>query len=244
MAKKLSEQQMLEELKNFDTPSITNVVATYPADPLCLGLYNPWTENWYTDTSIRCMYPELGRLVGYAVTCVYGLPDPNYNRLTFGDVIDALAASKQPTILVMQQDFPPEIAGKVGLAGGNMVSAMKAIGCLGLISNGPSRDLDEVRPMGFQYMLTGVTAGHGAMAVRAINVPVSVGGMDVAPGEIIHMDENGAVKFPADKLEAVLDNVRQLQKVEAERQKALQNAKSAAEIRAIFGGHSYGDKKK
>jgi 4-hydroxy-4-methyl-2-oxoglutarate aldolase len=244
MAKKLSEQQMLEELKNFDTPSITNVVATYPTDPLCLGLYNPWTENWYTDTSIRCMYPELGRLVGYAVTCVYGLPDPNYNRLTFGDVIDALAASKQPTILVIQQDFPPEIANKVGLAGGNMVSAMKSIGCLGLISNGPSRDLDEVRPMGFQYMLSGVTAGHGAMAVRAINVPVSVGGMDVAPGEIIHMDENGAVKFPAGKLEAVLANVRKLQQVEAERQSALQNAKSADEIRAIFGGHAYGDKKK
>ena len=244
MAKKLSEQQMLEELKNFDTPSITNVVATYPTDPLCLGLYNPWTENWYTDTSIRCMYPELGRLVGYAVTCVYGLPDPNYNRLTFGDVIDALAASKQPTILVMQQDFPPEIANKVGLAGGNMVSAMKSIGCLGLISNGPSRDLDEVRPMGFQYMLSGVTAGHGAMAVRAINVPVSVGGMDVAPGEIIHMDENGAVKFPAGKLEAVLANVRKLQQVEAERQSALQNAKSADEIRAIFGGHAYGYKKK
>ncbi len=244
MTKKLSEQQMLEELKNFDTPSITNVVATYPTDPLCLGLYNPWTENWYTDTSIRCMYPELGRLVGYAVTCVYGLPDPNYNRLTFGDVIDALAASKQPTILVIQQDFPPEIANKVGLAGGNMVSAMKSIGCLGLISNGPSRDLDEVRPMGFQYMLSGVTAGHGAMAVRAVNVPVSVGGMDVAPGEIIHMDENGAVKFPADKLEAVLANVRKLQQVEAERQSALQNAKSADEIRAIFGGHAYGDKKK
>jgi len=244
MAKKLSEQQMLEELKNFDTPSITNVVATYPTDPLCLGLYNPWTENWYTDTSIRCMYPELGRLVGYAVTCVYGLPDPNYNRLTFGDVIDALAASKQPTILVIQQDFPPEIANKVGLAGGNMVSAMKSIGCLGLISNGPSRDLDEVRPMGFQYMLSGVTAGHGAMAVRAVNVPVSVGGMDVAPGEIIHMDENGAVKFPAGKIEAVLANVRKLQQVEAERQSALQNAKSADEIRAIFGGHAYGDKKK
>ena len=51
---------------------------------------------------------------------------------------------------------------------------MKAIGCVGMISNGPSRDLDEVRPMGFQYMLTGVTAGHGAMAVQAINVPVSV----------------------------------------------------------------------
>src|SRR5436189_159301 len=83
-------------------------------------------------------------------------------------------------------------------------------GCLGLISNGPSRDLDEIRPMHFQYMLTGVTPGHGAMAVQAVNVPVSVAGMDVAPGEIIHMDENGAVKFPADKLEAVLQNAREL----------------------------------
>jgi regulator of RNase E activity RraA len=98
--------------------------------------------------------------------------------------------------------------------------------------------------MKFQYMLTGVTAGHGAQAVQAINVPVSVGGMDVAPGEIIHMDENGAVKFPADKLEAVLINARKLQKDEEARMSALQNAKSAAEIRAILSGHSYGAQKK
>jgi 4-hydroxy-4-methyl-2-oxoglutarate aldolase len=236
----MTDAQMLEELKNFDTPSITNVVATYPNSPLCLGLYNPWTENWYTDQTIRCMYPELGRLAGYAVTCVYGLPDPNYsNRLTFMDVVDALEAMPKPTILILQQKFPPELAGKVGLAGGNMVSAMRALGCVGLISNGPSRDLDEIRPMKFQYMLSGVTAGHGAQAVQAVNVPVSVGGMDVAPGEIIHMDENGACKFPADKLEAVLHNARALQKEEEARMSALQKAKSAAEVRAIMSGHAY-----
>jgi 4-hydroxy-4-methyl-2-oxoglutarate aldolase len=235
----LTPAEMMEALKAFDTPSITNVVATYPNSPLCLGLYNPWTENWYTDQSIRCMYPELGRLVGYAVTCVYSVPDPNYSRLTFMDVVDALEAMPKPTILVLQQKFPPEIAGKVGLAGGNMVSAMKAMGCVGLISNGPSRDLDEIRPMQFQYMLSGVTAGHGAMAVQAVNVPVSVGGMDVAPGEIIHMDENGAVKFPANRLAEVLRNVRLLQKEEEMRMSALQKATSAAEIRAIFGGKGY-----
>jgi len=240
---KLTEQEMLEELRNFDTPSITNVVATYPQHPLCLGLYNPWTENWYTDQSIRCMYPELGRTVGYAVTCVYGLPDPNYSRLSFMNVIDALEASKKPSILVFQQKFPREIAGKVGLAGGNMVSAMKAVGCIGAISNGPSRDLDEVRVMKFQYMLSGITAGHGAMAVHAVNVPVTVAGMDVYPGEIIHMDENGACKFPADKLEAVLTNVRALQKEEETRIHLLQKAKTAAEVRAIFAGQSYAAEK-
>ncbi len=241
----LSEQEMLTALKNFDTPSITNIVATYPTNPLCLGLYNPWTENWYTDQSIRCMYPELGRTVGYAVTCVYGLPDPNYARLSFMDVIDALDASQKPTIFVFQQKFPPEIAAKVGLSGGNMTSAMKAVGCVGAISNGPSRDIDEIRPMSFQYMLSGVTAGHGAMAGHAVNVPVTVGGMDISPGEIIHMDENGACKFPADKLEAVLTNVQALQKEEESRINALQEAKTAAEVRAIFGGHSYAaDKEK
>jgi regulator of RNase E activity RraA len=235
----LTKQEMLKALKAFDTPSITNVVATYPGTPLCLGLYNPWTQNWYTDQSLRCMYPELGPLVGYAVTAVYGLPDPTYNELTFMDVVDALDASPKPTIFVYEQRFPPELAGKIGLSGGNMTTAMKAVGCVGAISNGPSRDIDEIRPMQFQYLLSGITPGHGAMAVHAVNVPVSVGGMDVVPGEIIHMDENGAVKFPADKLEAVLTNVGKLRDEEAARMGALQNAKSAAEVRAIFAGESY-----
>lgn len=241
---KSPEQEILEELCKFDTPSITNVVATYPTHPLCLGLYNPWTENWYTDQSIHCMFPELGGLAGYAVTCVYGLPDPNYSRLSFMDVVDALEASKRPTVLVIQQKFPPELAGKVGLAGANMVSAMQAVGCVGLVSNGPSRDVEEIRSAKFQYMLSGVTAGHGAMAVQAINVPVSVGGMDVSPGEIVHMDVNGACKFPADKLEAVLTNVKALIEEEESRIGRLRKATSAAEVKAIFAGRSYGREEK
>ena len=232
-----TEQEMLAELRNYDTPAITNVVATYPQNPLCLGLYNPWTENWYTDQSIRCMYPELGRTVGYAVTCVFGLPDSHYSRWSFMDVIDALDTSKKPSILVFQQKFPPELADKVGLSGGNMTAAMKAVGCVGAISNGPSRDIDEIRLMKFQYLVSGITAGHGTMAVQAVNVPVTVAGMDVSPGEIIHMDENGACKFPADQLGAVLANVRALSKEEATRMMLLRKAKTATEVKAIFGNH-------
>ena len=56
------------------------------------------------------------------------------------------------------------------------------------------------------------------------------------------MDENGACKFPADKLEAVLTNVRALLKEEETRINALREAKSAAEVRAIYRGHSYAAK--
>jgi 4-hydroxy-4-methyl-2-oxoglutarate aldolase len=227
---------VLEELREIDTPTITNVVATYPRNPLCLGLYNPWTENWYTDTSIRCVYPELGAVVGHAVTCVYGLPDPNYSgRLSFGDVIDALDAMRKPALLVIQQKWPPELMAKAGLAGEIMVTAMKAVGCVGLLSNGPSRDVDAIRPLQFQMLLGGVTAGHGEMAVQAVNVPVSVGGMDVAPGELVHMDENGAVKFPADLAPAVLANARALLQDEHGRLERLRQATNAADVRAALG---------
>jgi 4-hydroxy-4-methyl-2-oxoglutarate aldolase len=232
--------ETLRGLAQFDTPSITNVVATYPGHPLCLGLYDPWSENWYTDQSVRCMYPELGAMAGFAVTCVYGLPGPDRGRLSFLDVIDALAAAPQPTILVLRQEFPPQISGKVGLAGGNMTTAMQAVGCIGCISNGPSRDLDEIRPLRFQYLLSGVTPGHGPMAVHAVQVPVTVAGMDVSPGEVVHMDENGACKFPARYLGAVLDNVRRLQREEADRLACLRQATSAADVRAAFGGPRHG----
>jgi 4-hydroxy-4-methyl-2-oxoglutarate aldolase len=235
-----SVDELLAGLRTIDTPTITNVVATYPKNPLCLGLYNPWTENWYTDTSIRCIYPEMGPTVGYAVTCVYGLPDPNYSgRLSFMDVLDALDASPKPTVLVIQQKWPPELMAKAGLAGEMMCTQMQIVGCVGMLSNGPSRDVDAIRKMGFQLLLGGVTAGHGEMAIQAVNVPVSVGGMDVAPGEIIHMDENGAVKFPAQHLEAVLNNSKAMLAKEAEQVERFRTAKTAADLRRVSAGSAY-----
>lgn len=53
------------------------------------------------------------------------------------------------------------------------------------------------------------------------------------------MDENGACKFPANLLEAVLTNVKALIDEEAVRLNALRRAKTAADVRAAFGGHSY-----
>ncbi len=230
----LSEKEMLEKLRGFSTPSITNIVATYPNNQLCLGLYEPWRQNWYTDQSLRCPFPTLGARVGYAVTVAFALPNPTYQRWAIIDLFETLARERKPVILVLKQDFPPEIKGKVGLTGGQMTSGLKACGVAGVVTDGPTRDIDEIRPLEIQYLTTGVTPGHGEMAISAINVPVSVAGMDVAPGDIVHMDENGAVKFPADRLADICRNINAFTAKEQERADKVLASKTFAQIKAAW----------
>jgi regulator of RNase E activity RraA len=235
----MNELELLEELKKIDTPTVTNVVATYPGREYCLELYNPWSENWYTDNTLSCWYPELGPIAGYAVTATYSVPDPTFKNLSLMDVLEAMDRLGKPSIFCFQQKFPGELADKVGLSGGNMTSAMKACGAIGAVSNGPSRDIHEIRPMAFQYLTRGICAGHGPQAVQAVQVPVSIAGMDIAPGEIIHMDENGAVKFPADRLEDVVTRAKALLAEEDDRVGRLLAAKGLGEVKAIMAGHQY-----
>ncbi len=72
-----------------------------------------------------------------------------------------------------------------------------------------------------------------------MQAPVSIAGMDVAPGEIIHMDENGAVKFPADRREEVVRNAQALLAEEDERVGQLLKARGLQAVKAIMSGHQY-----
>lgn len=237
MSKKYTDLELIDLLKQFDTPTITNVVATYPAKTdVCLGLYEPWTSHWYTDSSMKVAYPELGRTVGYAVTAVYGMPDSSFNRLNFGNLLRAMGESPKPVVVCIKQDFPEEIKRKNGLAGGQMITAMKSAGAVAMITDGPSRDIDEIRTMNFQYMMAGQSAGHGPFSIKAVNVPVHLAGMDVAPGEIIHMDENGAVKFPARYLQEVYDRAVLIQRQEGEKIAAMAATNDIDELVRLMTG--------
>jgi len=229
--------EKIEMLKKFDTPSITNVVATYPNNKeACLGLYHPWESNWYADQTLKCMFPDLGRVAGYVVTCEYGMPDPNFDRLSMKDLVIALDECPKPVILAVKQNLPEHIKNKNGLMGGNMMTTFKACGVVGVLSDGPSRDVDEIRPMGVQYMLTGVCAGHGYFSLYSINNAVNICGMDLVPGEIVHMDENGACKFPAKYLDEVIRRCELLQAEEERNMARIRNCKNAKEVLEAMGG--------
>ncbi len=112
---------------------------------------------------------------------------------------------------------------------------LKACGVVGVVTNGPSRDVDEMRPLDVQYIMSGVTVGHGEFVLRAVNTEVSVAGMEVAPGDIIHMDEHGAVRFPATALQDVCDHIEAFSHEEERQVRALLSAKTIADVRRIWG---------
>ena len=229
--------ECMKELEEFDTPTVTNAVATYPGSPDCLALYEPHKTNWYTDERIRVLYPELKPRCGFAVTCVYGIPGMGFDtKLGFIDILRAIDESPKPVILAMKQNMPEEYRRKNAMIGGNMMTSFRQLGVTGVVADGPARDLDEMEPLKVQCAFTGVTAGHGFMPVEAVNVPVSLCSMDVAPGEVIHMDRNGCVKFPAKYLPEVLERVKRIAAGDAEKQSRIRETTDPEKIAAYMKG--------
>ena len=230
------EARIMKELEQFDTPTITNVVATYPQSNLCLGLYDPQEVDWYTDNSLCCLYPELGPRCGYAVTAVYGMPDPAFSRLEFKDILLEIAETEGPVILVLKENFSEKMKNRNAIIGGNMMTAFKQLGVTGVIGDAPARDVDEMRPLEVQCLFSGVTAGHGTMSIQAVNTPVNLCGMEVAPMEVIHMDENGAVKFPRKYLKQVLDLAEKTRSYDEEQQAAMRKTTDPVKIAEAMKG--------
>ena len=213
----LSEMEIIKELEKIDTPTITNVVASYPKSDNCMKLYDAWYGQWYTDTTIKCVYPEMGPKVGYVATVVFCEESSKYTGVDRWALPDHFNDTKKPVVLVAEQQFPPELANRVGLFGEMMTTQYKALGVVGVVTNGPMRDIDAIKPLGVQYYCTGVTPAHGDMMVKTVGQPVSVGGMVVMPGEMVHMDLHGVVKFPADQMGEILERAKKLLEMEAGR---------------------------
>lgn len=205
----------MEGLREIDTPTISNVVATYPKSEACLKLYDAWYGEWYTDTSIKCVYPEMKPVVGHVATVVFCEASEKYTGVGRWVLPEHIDSTDKPVVLVAEQQFPPELANRVGLFGEMMTTRYKALGVAAVVTNGPMRDIDAIKPLDVQYFCTGTTPGHGDMMVKAVGVPVAVGGMTVMPGDMVHMDLHGAVKFPAEYREEVLIRARKLLEDEA-----------------------------
>jgi 4-hydroxy-4-methyl-2-oxoglutarate aldolase len=72
----------------------------------------------------------------------------------------------------------------------------RALGCIGVVTDGTVRDLDEVRALGFHFFAAGIAVSHGYAFPVEFNTPVIVDGMAVSPGDLVHADQHGAITIP------------------------------------------------
>ena len=180
----------LEELRQFDTPTVCNALEIVAPQRRAYG---------YTTSPLVCPDPDTV-MVGYARTATIRANAPS-GRSGADDLAVRvgyyrhMAAGPQPTITVIQDiDASPGY----GAWWGEVNSSIHAgLGSLGVITNGSIRDLGEWAP-GFGALAGSIGPSHAWVHVVEYGVAVTVHGMTVRPGDLIHADRHGAVVVPAD----------------------------------------------
>lgn len=197
----MTEAEFVEYLKSVDTPTLCNAIEL-------LGVRKH--HEGFTPLEIRCLFPELGRMVGYAVTAqveTYTQMEPRDNSL-FVDLYALVASSPKPAVVVLQ-----EIGGMgnyAAHAGEVMSTIFQRLGAVGLVSDCAVRDIPEVRRLAFHYFARGSVASHANFRLARVGVPVQICGLVVKPGDLLHGDENGLALVPREKRELVAEMVERV----------------------------------
>ncbi|MBT6095218.1 MAG: RraA family protein [Rhodospirillaceae bacterium] len=188
----------LKTLTQWDTPTICNALEITSPDRRGFG---------FSVHPFVCLDPALPPIVGYARTAKIRAAQPATgdvagNRIPYYEYV---AEAPGPTIVVIE-DIDPKPG--VGAFWGEVHTTVhKGLGALGVVTNGSFRDITDSAP-GFQALGGMVGPSHAFVHPVDFNCPVTVHGMEVEHGDIIHADQHGAVVVPADavrKIPAAVD---------------------------------------
>lgn len=151
----------------------------------------------FADSRLRCLFPELEPMLGYAATVkIRGsqpptAADPFPDRTDWWDYIETLPA---PRVVVIQ-DISTH-PGLGSLLGSVHVNILRALRVSGAITNGSVRDLPEARNLGFPLFASGVAVSHSYVHIVDFGSPVEVAGLKMKSGDLIHGDLHGVQSIP------------------------------------------------
>lgn len=184
--------EAIKYLKSIDSPTLSNAIEDLKIRPRHEG---------FAPENVRCLFPEFGRMCGYAVTAqveTVSRMSPT-DRGVFVDLFEAVHASPKPAVVVLQEiGANPELAAHCGEV---MATIFTRLGAIGLVSDSAVRDIPEVRAIGLHYFARGAVASHGHFHIVRVGVPVQINGFVVKPGDLLHGDENGLISIPDCSLE-------------------------------------------
>src|SRR6185436_20960716 len=155
-------------------------------------------------------------MVGYAVTCTADTTTESRGGARgLLPLWEAVEAAPKPVVIVIK-DIGPE-RGRSCHMGEVMATTAKALGAIGCISDGGLRDVVEVRALGgFQYFCPGFVVSHGNPVICEVGVPVTIAGLVVRPGDLLHGDVNGILVVPESVAARVADEAARVREAERE----------------------------
>ena len=199
----------LLQLKRWNTPTI----------------YNGWeqitklnsAEAAFNLEETRDFMPQMGPMVGYAVTVVIEPSNANHratNPTAWNDYRRYIASIPGPKIVVVQDLDKPRV---IGAFWGEVNSNIhRALGCVGTIADGAIRDVDEMTNAGFKALARRLCVGHAHVHPVRWNCEVEVFGRAVRPGDLIHADKHGFMVVPPEDQPRLLEASRFMDSNECE----------------------------
>ncbi len=195
----------IEALRRYNTPTIANAIELFNVRPKHVG---------FLPHRVRCLLPGLGTMVGYAVTSrtIAAPPDGPAPDLT-GDYLRYVAAQPGPKVAVGQDlDDPTGLGAQFGEVNATI---HRKLGCVGHVTDGCPRDLDEVRGLAFHLFGLNPCVSHAHVRLAEFGKPVRIAGVEIRPGDLLHGDVHGICLIPnevASRLAAACAEVERVEK--------------------------------
>lgn len=190
----------LLELKRWNTPTI----------------YNGWEQitrhdagkDGFNVEETRDFMPQMGVMVGYAVTLVVEPSNaaPKNNADAWSEWYRHVAGLPAPKIVIVQDLDKPRVIGSFW--GEVTANTHRALGCIGTITDGGVRDIDEMTNAGIKALARRLCVGHAHAWPVRWGVEVEVFGRVVAPGQLIHADKHGFLAIPSEDEARLLEAAR------------------------------------
>ena len=196
MAFKPLTHEEIGALQQIDTATVTNALEALNVRPPTVG---------YSSVELRCLLPELPPMVGYAITCTGDSTSPQdpEHRSRDRALYEAIRDSPKPVVVVCQNVGVDRL--RSNQFGDIMATIFQRLGAVGSVTDGGIRDLAGIRERapGFQMFAAGAVASAGVSLIVEVGLTVSICGMTIAPGDLLHGDANGLVSIPHEIAEKV-----------------------------------------
>lgn len=183
----LSYSELLQ-LKRWNSPTIYNGWEAITNHDITQGFNLEETRDYM---------PHMGPMVGYAVTVQFEPSNPDHPRKNpnaWSEYRQYVASIPGPKIVVVQDLDKPSV---IGAFWGEVNSNIhRSLGCVGTITDGAIRDIDEMNNAGFKALARRTCVGHAFSTPVRWGIDVEVFGCRVKPGQLIHADKHGFLVIP------------------------------------------------